>query len=158
MWAQSRRNVVRVAVFMFSLALAISAAQNAPASKRSFSKSCHGLHAGIRAQIMPPATETPSVMLSFILLNDSDAPVDVKPGSWKIVVDGTQLKDSGHIFGNGPMPEGGYRILMPGESYEFGSALPIVQYFLPNGQHKVSWRGTGFESPTISVTITPASH
>jgi hypothetical protein len=97
-------------------------------------------------------------MLTFVLLNDSETPVDVEAGSWKIVLDGSELSDSGMIFGNGPTPEGGYRILKPGESYELGTALPIVEYFLPNGQHKVSWKGTGFESSTITVTITSASH
>ena len=132
-----------------------TAAQKSPGQRGTPSKS--GLHAGIRAQIIPPYTETPSVMLTFVLSNDSDTPVDVEAGSWKIVVDGSELSDSG-IFGNGVMPEGGYRILKPGESYELGKALPIAEYFLPNGQHKVSWKGIGFESPTISVTITPASH
>ena len=157
MWAQIGRKL-GLPVVMLSFALAISVAEKPPSNESSVSKSCPGLHAGIRSQIMPPYTETPSVMLSFILLNDSDAPVDVEAGSWKIVIDGTDLKDSGMIFGNGPMPGGGYRILKPGESYEFGKALSIVEYFLPNGQHRVSWKGTGFESPTITLTITPASH
>lgn len=115
------------------------------------SKSCSSLHAGIRAQIIPPYTETPSVMLSFVLLNDSDAPIDVEAGSWSIVIDATELKNSGDIFGNGPMPVGGYHILKPGESYELAKSLPIVEYFLPNGEHKVSWKGAGFQNPTITV-------
>jgi hypothetical protein len=143
-------------VLLTAVVTAQTATQKTPSKGDTLN--CPGLHAGIRSQIMPPYTETPSVMLSFVLLNDSDASVDVEAGSWRIVVDGTDLKDSGMIFGNGPMPEGGYRILKPGESYEFGKALPIVKYFLPNGQHKVSWKGTGFESSTISVPITPASH
>ncbi len=158
MWAQNRRNIVRVAVLMLSLALVIFIAQKAPAKKTTSSKSCRGLHAGIRAQVMGPNIETPNVALSFTLLNDSDASIDVKAGSWKIVVDGTELKDSDYLLGNGPHPVGGYRVLNPGESYEFGIALPIVQYFLPNGEHNVSWRGAGFESSTIGVAITPASH
>jgi hypothetical protein len=161
MLAQNRRNIVRLAVLILPLASAISsaqAAQRVPATKSSPQESCRGLHAGIRAQIMGPNIETPNVALSFILLNDSEAPVDVEAGSWRIVVDGTELKDSGFLFGNGPHPEGGYRVLKPGESYEFGKALSIVDYFLPNGEHKVSWRGAGFASSTISVTITPTSH
>jgi len=119
---------------------------------------CPGLQAGIRAQIMPPYTETPSLLLTFVLLNDSETPLDVEAGSWRIVIDGDELKDSGWIFGNGPAPESGYKVLNPGESYAFGKALPIAEYFLPNGQYKVSWKGTAFQSPTITVTITPASH
>jgi hypothetical protein len=158
MWAENRRNIVRVTVVMLMLAWVISAADDAPARKSFPQKSCRGLHAGILAQIMGPNIETPNVALSFILLNDSDAPADVEAGSWRIVVDGADVKDSDYLFGNGPHPVGGYRVLKPGESYEFGIALPIVEYFLPNGEHKVSWRGAGFESSTISVTITPASH
>src|SRR5947209_4724815 len=44
------------------------------------SKAHRGLHAGIRAQIIPSYTETPNVMLSFVLLNDSETPVDVEAG------------------------------------------------------------------------------
>jgi hypothetical protein len=117
-----------------------------------------GLHAGIRAQIIPPYTDTPSVMLLFVLLNDSEKPLDVEAGSWRLVRNGKELNDSGMLFGNGPMPVGGYRILKPGESYEFGKALPIAEYFPSNGQYKVSWKGAAFQSPTITVTITPASH
>ena len=119
---------------------------------------CTGLHAGIRAQIIPPYTETPSLLLTFVLLNDSETPLDVEAGSWRIVINGDELKDSSWIFGNGPAPEGGYKVLNPGESYAFGKALPIAEYFLPNGQYKVSWKGPAFQSPTITVTITPASH
>ncbi len=92
-------------------------------------------------------------MLSFVLLNDSETAVDVEAGSWKIVVNGQELPDSGMILGNGPMPEGGYRMLRPGEAYEFGKVLPIAGYFRPGGQNKVSWKGVAFQSPTISVTI-----
>jgi hypothetical protein len=134
------------------------AAQKTTQTGGSPSKAYRGLHAGIRAQITPAYTETPSVMLSFVLLNDSETPVDVEVASWRIVVNGSELSDSAMIFGNGPEPVGGYRILKPGETYEFGKALSIARYFLPNGQYKVSWKGAAFQTPTISVTITPASH
>jgi uncharacterized protein affecting Mg2+/Co2+ transport len=133
-------------------------AQKTPESASERAKSCPGLHAGIRAQLMSPYIETPAVMLSFVLLNDSETPVDVEVRSWRIVVNGKDLNDSGMIFGNGPGPVGGYRVLNPGESYEFGKALPIAENFLPNGQYKLSWKGAAFQSPTIAVTITPASH
>jgi hypothetical protein len=61
-------------------------------------------------------TENFGVQLSFMLLNDSDAPTDVNSESWKIVIDGSELKDSGMIFGNGPEPTGGYHILKPGNT------------------------------------------
>jgi hypothetical protein len=162
MWTHSRHNAMRYAAIMpIVVALSLGrpfAAQKTDENGGSLSKSCRGLHAGIRAQIIPPYTETPSVMLSFVLLNDSETAVDVEAGSWKIIVNGSELKDSGMLLGNGPMPEGGYRVLKPGETYEFGKALSIAQYFLPNGQYRVSWKGVAFQSPTIVVTITPASH
>lgn len=164
MSAQDVRTKARLVLPMIPAILAVLPicpsvpAQDTLGKSDSLSKSCSGLHAGIRAQIMPPYTETPSVMLTFVLLNDSSTPIDVHAESWKIVVDGNELRDSGMIFGNGPAPMGGYRILNSGESYEFGKSLPIAEYFLPNGSHKVSWRGSVFQSPNISVLITPASH
>jgi hypothetical protein len=154
-----RRSAVRI-VCTLLLAAAVLAQTNQKTSSTSggLAGKCPGLHAGIRAQIIPPYTETPSVMLTFVLLNDSETPLDVEAGSWRIVINGGELKDSRWIFGNGPEPEGGYKVLKPGESYAFGKALPIAEYFLPKGQYMVSWKGAAFQSPTITVTITPASH
>ena len=100
------------------------------------------------------------MQLNFVLLNDSEKPVDVEAGSWRIVVNGNELDDmdTQQIFGNGPMPEGGWRVLKPGETYQFGKALSIEKYFPVIGQYKVSWRAAAFQSPTISVTIPAASH
>jgi hypothetical protein len=122
------------------------------AEERNIPKNCRGLHAGITAQVVPMYTENRAVSLTFIVLNDSEAPLDVQASSWKIVIDGSELKDSGMIFGNGPGPVGGYQILKPGEHYQFGKALPIPEYF-SIGEHKVSWKGDGFQSPTITVRI-----
>lgn len=135
-------------------------AQKATEKDGSQSKSCSGLHAGIRAQIIPPSAKTPSVMLSFLSLNDSEVPLEVEAGSWRLVINGRELGDldTQQIFGNGPMPEGGYRVLRSGETYDFAKELSIPKYFLPDGLYKVSWKGTAFQSPTISVTISPASH
>jgi hypothetical protein len=155
-----RRSAV-IVVFALLLATAMLAqttTQKTPSKGGGLSGKCSGLHAGIRAQIIPPYTETPSVMLTFVLLNDSGMPLDVEAGSWRIVINGGERNDSGMIFGNGPEPEGGYKVLKAGESYEFGKALPIAEYFPPKGQYKVSWKGAAFQSPTINVTITPASH
>jgi hypothetical protein len=140
------RNVARIvfAVLLTAVVAAQTATRKAPSNGEALN--CHGLHAGIRAQIIPPYTETPSVMLTFVLLNDSDTPLDVEAGSWRIVINGSELNDSG-IFGNGIRPVGGYKILKPGETYEFGKGLPIAEYFLPNGQYKVSWKGERSKAP-----------
>jgi hypothetical protein len=86
-------------------------------------------------------------MLTFVLLNDSETPLDVESGSWRIVINGSERNDSGMLFGNGPVPEGGYTILKPGESYEFGKALPIAEYFLPHGQYKGELEGGSVPKP-----------
>jgi len=117
---------------------------------------CAGLHAGITAefvQVKPGFTEAAHVQIVFLLINDSDSAVDVKAGSWKIVIDGVELQDSGWIFGNGPMPTGGWTTLEAGQNYELGKALPASKYFAEAGDHKVSWRGDGFRSSTITVKV-----
>ena len=120
--------------------------------------SCGGLHAAIRGELVrrdPPYTQPPFVMLTFILLNDSDAPLNAVEGGWRIVIDGKELKDSDFIFGNGPGPVGGYGILKPGESYELGKGLELSRYFPEEREYKVSWKGKGFQSSTIIVSVTP---
>lgn len=114
--------------------------------------SCAGLHAGIQAQIAPGAAQ-PSVMVSFLLLNDGEKPIDVAEKTWKIIIDGSVLTDSGMIFGNGPAPAGGWTALSPGANYQLGKALPISTYFPKKGNYKVSWKGLGFQSSTIVITI-----
>ena len=152
-----------VAVFAYPLLLAVvvvaqTATRKTPDKVGELARNCPGLHGGIRAQIMPSYTEPPAVMITFVLLNDSETPVDVQAGSWRIVINGSELNDSGMIFGNGPGPVGGYKILKPGETYEFGKSLPIAEYFFPNGRYKVSWKAAAFQSPTITVSTTPPSH
>ena len=119
---------------------------------------CGGLHAAIRAELVrrdPPYTQPPFVMLSFILLNDSEAPINAVEGGWRIVIDGKELKDSDFIFGNGPHPTGGYGTLKPGESYELGKGLELSRYFPEEREYKVSWKGKMFQSSTITVSVTP---
>ena len=58
---------------------------------------CTGLHAGITAQLTQGYSE-PSVMVAFLLLNDSDTAQSTAPESWKIVIDGQELSDSDWLF------------------------------------------------------------
>ncbi len=141
---------------MIFLSPAQSSAQDLYAPGSAASRNCLGLHAGIHAEIVGPYTETPSVLLSFTLLNDSENSVEVEASSWKILVNGHELRDM--LLGNGPTPTGGYGVLKAGDKYEFGMELPIVKYFLPNGDYKVSWKGAAFQSPTITIPIRPSSH
>jgi hypothetical protein len=119
---------------------------------------CKGLHAGIRAEVVrrdAPYTESPFVMLSFILLNDADTPLDSSARSWKIVIDGKEQTDSGWIFGNGPQPEHGWGTLNPGESYELGKGLQISKYFPEEREYQVYWKGSGFQSSVVTVKVAP---
>lgn len=115
---------------------------------------CRGLHAGIHAQFVPsePGVTHPAyVLLTFLLLNDAETSLDVNAESWTLVIDGIELKDSGMIFGNGPMPAEGYKSLKPGDHYEFGEGLELTRYFPHSGQYKVCWRGKNFESATVTI-------
>ena len=121
-------------------------------------QSCAGLHAGIRAELVrrdPNYSRPAFVMVSFVLLNDGETPMNSTKGGWQIVIDGKELSDSGFIFGNGPQPGRGWGVLKPGESYEFGKELEISRYFPKLGEHTVSWKGQLFQSSTIKVNITP---
>jgi hypothetical protein len=117
---------------------------------------CHGLHAGIRAELVrqkPPFTQPSYVMLTFLLVNDSEASVDVAPETWAVVINGKETKDSGMLLGNGPVPADGWKALKPGDHYEFGRGLELARYFPQSGEHQVSWKGQNFESATIIVKI-----
>lgn len=118
---------------------------------------CLGLHAGITAQSTQGYSD-PSVMVSFHLLNDSETAQNTAPESWQIVIDGKELKDSGWIFGNGPGPVGGYGTLAAGATFDFGKALPIAKYFPETQEHRISWKGRYFQSPTVTVGIPASKH
>ena len=117
---------------------------------------CTGLHAGITARLTQEYSE-PSMMVVFLLLNDSETAQSTAPESWKLVIDGKELEDSGYIFGNGPAPTGGYGTLGPGATFDFGKALPIAKYFPERREYRISWRGRYFQSPTVTVRIPTAN-
>lgn len=149
--SRKRLAELRISDFIALFAVTLCTAVPVPAYSQ-----CAGLHAGITAQfvpIKPGFTQPAHVHLEFLLINDSDTAVDVKAGSWTIVIDGVDLQDSDFIFGNGPGPTGGYTTLEPGQYYELGKALPISKYFLEAGEHKVAWKGDGFRSSTITIRV-----
>jgi hypothetical protein len=118
---------------------------------------CTGLHAGITAQLTQGYSES-SVMVAFHLLNDSETAQSTAPESWKIVIDGKELSDSGWIFGNGPGPVEGYGTLAAGATFDFGKALPIAKYFPETREYRISWKGRYFQSPTVTVRIPTSKH
>jgi hypothetical protein len=86
-------------------------------------------------------------MLTFVLLNDSDAPINTVEESWEIVIDEKELKDSDLIFGNGLQPVGGWGILKPGESFQFGKGLGLSNYFPDEREYKVLGKVRGSKVP-----------
>ncbi len=133
---------ILVPLFLIALWQTLAGQESKPRS------TCAGLHAGITAEFAPGYTE-PSVMVAFVLLNDAETSGNAAPGSWKLVIDGKELEDSGFLFGNGPMPTGGYGTLAPGATFNFSKALPVAKYFPEKREYTVSWRGKDFQSPTI---------
>ncbi len=128
------------------------------ASQDNANKDCAGLHAGIRAELVrrdPNYSRPAFVMVSFVLLNDGPNLVNSTEGGWKIVIDGRQVSDSQYVLFNGIQPDGGWGILKPGESYEFGRELEISKYFPKLGEHTLCWEGPRFQSSAIKVNITP---
>ena len=93
--------------------LALVAWHGTGAQESKSQSNCLGLHAGITAQLTQGYSD-PSVMVSFLLLNDPETSQNTAPGSWRIVIDGNELKDSDWILGNGPAPVGGTERLQPG--------------------------------------------
>ncbi len=117
---------------------------------------CAGLHAGITAQLVPLKagySDPEHLLLAFLIVNDSDSVRNVAARSWNLIVNGTELPDSGIIFGNGLGPVGGWNELNPGENYQFAKTLPVSVYFKKPGEYRVSWKADGFQSPTILVGI-----
>lgn len=136
--------------------VSIAGRMTAPAGQEANTTSCRGLHAGIRAELVrrdPPYTEPPFVMVTFVLLNDGDAPTETSAESWKLAIDGTELQDSSWIFGNGPAPTGGWGTLQPGETFQFGKALPLSKYFPVEREYRIAWKGKTFQSPTKTIRI-----
>ena len=69
-------------------------------------------------------------MISFVLLNDDDKPLDTSEASWRLIIDGREVGDSGIVFGNGLGPIGGWKTLNPGATAEFRKGLDADKYDL----------------------------
>ena len=145
----SRRLLIRALVaLLIATIIPVIAAQN------ESQRNCAPLHAALRGEPSPPYQQPPVVQLTFILLNDSENPINAVEERWKIVIDGQELEDSDFILCCGPRPAGGFGTLKPGESYEFGVALERGKYFSDKREYRVSWKGKGFQSSTITVDLT----
>jgi hypothetical protein len=161
----TRQHVKKTGIALMMLFAAslipLAAAKSKHQEKPTPEGACGGLHAAIRGELVrrdPPYTQPPFVMLSFILLNDAETPLNSVEEGWRIVIDGKELSDSHLIFGNGPSPIGGWGTLKPGESYELGKGLELSKYFPEEREYKVYWKGKDFQSAVITVNITPEQH
>jgi len=143
--------IIRFASLFAALILA-SAGSSANAQKPNTPTECVGLHAGITAELTKGYSE-PSVMVAFVLLNDATTDRGTAPESWKLMIDGHELDDSGMIFGNGPSPSEGYGTLRSGAMFQFGKALPISKYFPEHKEYRISWKSRYFQSPTVKVKV-----
>jgi hypothetical protein len=94
----------------------------------------------------------PTFMVHFALVNDGNESLDPDVKSWKIMINGTELIDSGWIFGNGPRGDN-WEHLSPGQSIVFGKALG--EYFAKPGLYSLVWKGSRFESAPVVFRVQP---
>jgi hypothetical protein len=90
------------------------------------------------------------LIVEFTLVNDGEATIDPKIGASRIVVNGTELEDSGLILGNGPR-DARFDALPPGDNLRFVYALG--DHFKEPGVYRVSWQGASFRSPEVEFRV-----
>jgi hypothetical protein len=123
-------------------------------SAQASNTQCGGLHVGLMAfsSKLFDRESTSSVTFEFLLVNDGNDDVDVRPDTWKIVVDGQPLNDlADPIFLNDRGQPLAFAPLKPGEFRYFTLTLD-PKYFDEARTYRISWEGKGFRSATISLT------
>jgi hypothetical protein len=98
--------------------------------------------------------EIKQLMINFTVTNDGKITVDPKIKSSKIVINGKELDDSALIFGNGPRGAN-WNALAPGGTLRF--SYDLAKYFQASGVYRISWKGQGFEAPTIEFKVVSSS-
>ncbi|MBB5061427.1 hypothetical protein HDF16_006163 [Granulicella aggregans] len=149
------RHKHRVAVLFSCFALACCccvelSGQPQKNAQRESSQSKAGLHATLKAEhgwYGDNRLET----LTFRLMNDSDETLDSATSSWVLVIDDKQAPDPGGQLWMGGKPTGGYDIVRPGTTYQFGKGLSLRQYFPEARDYKVYWKAAGFRSNVVVV-------
>ena len=89
--------------------------------------------------------------LTFCLMNDSDQVLDSATASWTLIIDDRKVPDRGWQLWMGPKPTGGYGIVRPGFTLQFGMTLPISEYFPEARDYKIYWKGAAFRSNVAVV-------
>jgi hypothetical protein len=98
---------------------------------------------------------TKDLTIHFTLVNDGNAVADPRIESWKIIVNGEEIENSGFIFGNG-IRTSNWNALAPGDALRFTYGLE--QYFNKPGIYRVSWKGKDFEASTIVFRVMPSKN
>jgi hypothetical protein len=89
--------------------------------------------------------------LTFRLMNDSDQVLDSATASWVLVIDDRQVPDRGGQLWAGPQTTGGYGTVKSGNTFQFGTALPIREYFPEPRDNKIYWKAATFRSNAVTV-------
>ncbi len=96
--------------------------------------------------------QTKDLRLEFILVNDGDKAIDPKIAESRIVINGKEVVDPGLILGT-LQKDVRLNAMLPGDHLQFG--LVLGDRFKEPGIYRVSWKGTGFQSPEIMLRILP---
>jgi len=113
-------------------------------------KGGRGLHGALHAQpgfFGDYSLET----IEFVLMSDSDQVLESSPGSWVLVIDDKPAPDPGGQLWAGGKPTGGYGTARPCQTFRFGKALPIKEYFPEARDYRVYWKAATFRSNVIVV-------
>jgi hypothetical protein len=94
--------------------------------------------------------QTKDMRVEFTLVNDGDKAIAPKITESRIVINDKELDDSALIFSSVPK-EARSQALSPGERLQFDCHLG--DQFKEPGVYRVSWKGSGFQSPEIVLRI-----
>ena len=96
--------------------------------------------------------QTKDLSIEFTLVNDGAKVIDPQIAESRILINGAELSVSGSILSTG-LKDAQVKALSPGNNLQFGVALG--DHFTEPGTYRVSWKGTGFQSPEIVIRVLP---
>jgi hypothetical protein len=98
------------------------------------------------------AGQTKDLRIEFSLVNDGDKPIDPKIAGSRIAINGKESSESASVFGGVPK-DVRLKALAPGDNLQF--SVVLGDYFDEPGTYRVSWKGSDFQSPEISLRVLP---
>jgi len=96
--------------------------------------------------------QTKDLSVEFTLVNDGAKVIDPKIAESRILINGAELSVSGSILSQG-LKDAQVKALSPGANLQFGVVLG--DHFTAPGTYRVSWKGTGFQSPETVIRVLP---